>query len=101
MHIAQPPRLSSRSLLMYFGYNNNSIHTSHMNQTAYLPNRSSQPKSSNAIEAIHQAYQQGNLRILPVKQRKYPNRPSKTPPMSDPMLVLLIYVTGDFQDLMN
>lgn len=41
-------------------------------------------KGSNAIQAIHQAYQQGNLRILPIKQRKYPNRPSKTPPHERP-----------------
>lgn len=78
------PSIVKQEPIDVFGYNNNSIHTSHMNQTAYLPNRSSQPKSSNAIEAIHQAYQQGNLRILPVKQRKYPNRPSKTPPHERP-----------------
>ncbi|XP_067928678.1 early growth response protein 1-B-like [Watersipora subatra] len=46
--------------------------------------RSMHMKGSNAIQAIHQAYQQGNLRILPIKQRKYPNRPSKTPPHERP-----------------
>lgn len=42
------------------------------------------PKGLNAIEAIHHAYNSGNLRILPIKQRKYPNRPSKTPPHERP-----------------
>lgn len=42
------------------------------------------PKGMNAIEAIHHAYNSGNLRILNVKPRKYPNRPSKTPPHERP-----------------
>lgn len=36
-------------------------------------------KGLNAVEAIHYAYQTGSLRVIPIKQRKYPNRPSKTP----------------------
>ena len=52
--------------------------------TSYRPNRIPHIKGSNAIEAIHQAYRQGQLPILPIKQRKYPNRPSKTPPHERP-----------------
>lgn len=33
---------------------------------------------------LHQPYQQGQLKLLPVKPRKYPNRPSKTPPHERP-----------------
>lgn len=42
------------------------------------------PKGLNAIEAIHHAYHTGSLRVIPIKQRKYPNRPSKTPPHERP-----------------
>ena len=45
---------------------------------------SATPKGLNAIEAIHHAYHSGQLKILPIKQRKYPNRPSKTPPHERP-----------------
>lgn len=33
---------------------------------------------------LNQPYQQGQLKLLPVKPRKYPNRPSKTPPHERP-----------------
>ncbi|XP_050396309.1 early growth response protein 1-B isoform X1 [Patella vulgata] len=36
------------------------------------------------IHPISQPYQQSTLKFLPVKQRKYPNRPSKTPPHERP-----------------
>ena len=52
--------------------------------TSYRPNRIPHIKGSNAIEAIHQAFRQGQLPILPIKQRKYPNRPSMTPPHERP-----------------
>lgn len=64
-----------------YGYNNQTdIGTADRVFTSRMPHM----KGSNAIQAIHQAYQQGNLRILPIKQRKYPNRPSKTPPHERP-----------------
>ena len=64
-----------------FGYNN---HGRSCGTERHIGTRLPHTKGSNAIQAIHQAYQQGNLRILPIKQRKYPNRPSKTPPHERP-----------------
>lgn len=68
-----------------FGYNNSSsgCSSSH-SRSLYTGSKTPHMKGSNAIEAIHQAYHQGNLRILPLKKRKYPNRPSKTPPHERP-----------------
>lgn len=67
-----------------FGFNNSMSTCSAAARSSYRPERIPHIKGSNAIEAIHQAYRQGQLPILPVKQRKYPNRPSKTPPHERP-----------------
>ena len=42
------------------------------------------PSSSGLGSVVGQPYQQTQLKFLPVKQRKYPNRPSKTPPHERP-----------------
>nr|QPZ86351.1 early growth response factor 1 [Onchidium reevesii] len=42
------------------------------------------PGSSGLSSVLNQPYQNNSLRLLPVKQRKYPNRPSKTPPHERP-----------------
>ncbi|XP_013383149.1 early growth response protein 1-B [Lingula anatina] len=43
------------------------------------------PSTSKAVlELLQNPYQQGALKLYPVKARKYPNRPSKTPPHERP-----------------
>ncbi|XP_046548357.1 early growth response protein 1-B-like [Haliotis rubra] len=42
------------------------------------------PSVSSITSTLNQPYQQGTLKLLPVKPRKYPNRPSKTPPHERP-----------------
>jgi len=77
------PTTVKQEPLDVFGFNNN-LSSGSAPSTSYRPNRIPHIKGSNAIEAIHQAYRQGQLPILPIKQRKYPNRPSKTPPHERP-----------------
>lgn len=43
-----------------------------------------QSQTSKVPILLNQPYQQGQLKLLPVKPRKYPNRPSKTPPHERP-----------------
>ncbi|CAL1534621.1 unnamed protein product [Lymnaea stagnalis] len=45
---------------------------------------SSDVSETSASSVIGQTYAQGSLKFLPVKPRKYPNRPSKTPPHERP-----------------
>lgn len=78
---SRSPAMVKREPVDNFGYNNSGACSS---SGTFNIDRIPHMKGSNAIEAIHQAYQQGNLRILPVKPRKYPNRPSKTPPHERP-----------------
>ncbi|GFR61219.1 early growth response protein 1-like [Elysia marginata] len=46
--------------------------------------QSEKPTSSGLASVVGTPYQQTPLKFLPVKQRKYPNRPSKTPPHERP-----------------
>lgn len=41
-------------------------------------------KSSQSVAVLNQPYQQSSMKLMPVKPRKYPNRPSKTPPHERP-----------------
>ncbi|KAK0070047.1 early growth response protein 2 [Biomphalaria pfeifferi] len=42
------------------------------------------PETSGLPSVLNQPYSQSSLKYLPVKPRKYPNRPSKTPPHERP-----------------
>lgn len=77
--LKQEPTLNS-------GYSS-SIHQQHQNQHLSAGNPSGvqlaeyNPSTSKGHEILSQVYQQSTLplRLVPVKPRKYPNRPSKTP----------------------
>lgn len=49
----------------------------------FAPSPSTSSKHSH-MAVLNQPYQQNPLKLLPVKPRKYPNRPSKTPPHERP-----------------
>jgi len=60
-----------------------------VNENIFLPSTSmafSSPVSeqSSSSSILNQPYQHNSLKFLPVKPRKYPNRPSKTPPHERP-----------------
>lgn len=72
-------------------YSNVPIKTEPMSDTSndsfLLPSHSQIPFDQTAQKTqllLNQPYQQGQLKLLPVKPRKYPNRPSKTPPHERP-----------------
>jgi len=64
------------------GYNNNISAT--QGRPPFSIDTIPNGKGSNAIEAISRAYHSGQLKILPIKHRKYPNRQYKTPPHERP-----------------
>ena len=67
--------------------------TEQMDEHMFLPSTSmdfsgvssQDPITSTGLPSVlNQPYQQSSLKFLPVKPRKYPNRPSKTPPHERP-----------------
>jgi hypothetical protein len=66
--------------------------TESMDDHMFMPQNSmdfsgvaSEGSSNSGLPAVlNQPYQQNSLKFLPVKPRKYPNRPSKTPPHERP-----------------
>ena len=55
-----------------------------MPSTSHMTYDQQSASKASLQNVLNQPYQQGQLKLLPVKPRKYPNRPSKTPPHERP-----------------